>query len=147
VWLRRGAQASVALLGVASLIGFAIALTRVDSPFAGRAYAAYGGVYVASSLGWLWVIERQRPTVADIVGAAVAVAGAAIIIAFGSRGVNRIVYSDEDDVGCQPTAVLHDDTAYRLTAAPSHSTGHPAHCVLCHWLPFVIGRTPYELAR
>lgn len=85
-WLRRGAHASVALLGVASLIGFAIALTRVDSPFAGRAYAAYGGVYIASSLGWLWMVERQRPTVADIVGAAVAVAGAAIIIAFGSRG-------------------------------------------------------------
>jgi small multidrug resistance family-3 protein len=41
-WLRRGAQPMVAMLGVASLIAFAFALTRVDSAFAGRAYAAYG---------------------------------------------------------------------------------------------------------
>lgn len=42
-WLRRGAAPLVALLGIASLICFAVALTRVDSAFAGRAYAAYGG--------------------------------------------------------------------------------------------------------
>ena len=39
VWLRRGAPPYVAVLGVASLIGFAIALTRTDSASAGRAYA------------------------------------------------------------------------------------------------------------
>lgn len=42
-WLRKGATPLVAVLGVASLICFAVALTRVDSAFAGRAYAAYGG--------------------------------------------------------------------------------------------------------
>jgi small multidrug resistance family-3 protein len=45
------------VLGIASLIGFALALTPVDSAFAGRAYAAYGRVYLASSLVSLWIVE------------------------------------------------------------------------------------------
>jgi len=85
-WLRRGASPFLALAGVVSLVGFAVVLTRVDSAFAGRAYAAYGGVYIAASLTWLWLIEGQRPTAADLVGAAVAVAGAVIIVAAGTRG-------------------------------------------------------------
>jgi small multidrug resistance family-3 protein len=84
-WLRRGASPVVTLPGVASLIGFAIVLTRVNTPFAGRAYAAYGGIYIAASLVWLWVVERQRPTLSDIVGASVAIVGALIVIGFASR--------------------------------------------------------------
>jgi small multidrug resistance family-3 protein len=53
LWLRRGVTFAVAILGIVSLIGFAFALTRVDSAFAGRAYAAYGGIYIAASLLWL----------------------------------------------------------------------------------------------
>ena len=85
MWLRRGATPLVALLGAASLISFAVALTRVDSAFAGRAYAAYGGIYVASSLAWLWVAEGQRPTVTDLIGAAIAIVGVLVIIGFASR--------------------------------------------------------------
>jgi small multidrug resistance family-3 protein len=84
-WLRRGTTPIVTVLGLASLIGFAIALTRVDSIFAGRAYAAYGGIYIAASLVWLWAIEGQAPTKADLAGAALAVAGALVIIGFASR--------------------------------------------------------------
>lgn len=84
-WLRRGASPIVALAGVASLIGFAIVLTRVDSAFAGRAYAAYGGVYIAASLVWLWLIEGQRPTATDVLGATLAVTGAIAIVYFGIR--------------------------------------------------------------
>jgi len=69
VWARRGATPLVVLLGIASLIGFALALTRVDSAFAGRAYAAYGGIYIAASLVWLWFIEGQTPTRTDVIGA------------------------------------------------------------------------------
>ena len=58
----------MAVLGVVSLIAFAFALTRVDSAFAGRAYAAYGGIYIAASLVWLWLIEGQAPTRTDLVG-------------------------------------------------------------------------------
>jgi small multidrug resistance family-3 protein len=84
-WLRRGASPAVTLLGVASLIGFATVLSRVDAPFAGRAYAAYGGIYIAASLAWLWMVERQRPTLSDLVGASVAIAGALIVIGFAAR--------------------------------------------------------------
>ena len=85
VWLRRGGTPLVALVGVASLIAFAFALTRVDSAFAGRAYAAYGGIYIVASLAWLWVVEGQTPTRTDVAGAALAVAGALVIIGFASR--------------------------------------------------------------
>jgi small multidrug resistance family-3 protein len=85
MWLRRGVTPFIALLGIASLIGFAVALTRVDSAFAGRSYAAYGGIYIAASLVWLWAAEGQRPTVSDLVGATLAVIGALVIIGFASR--------------------------------------------------------------
>jgi small multidrug resistance family-3 protein len=73
--LRRGASPFVAALGVVSLIAFVIVLTRVDSAFAGRAYAAYGGIYIAASLTWLWLAEGQRPTSTDILGAGIAIVG------------------------------------------------------------------------
>ena len=85
LWIRRGGAAYVAALGVISLIAFAITLTRVDSAFAGRAYAAYGGIYIAASLVWLWLAEGQRPTSTDLLGAATALAGALVIIGFANR--------------------------------------------------------------
>jgi small multidrug resistance family-3 protein len=83
--IRRGATPHVLGVGVASLVAFALCLTRVDSPFAGRAYAAYGGTYIAASLLWLWVIEGQTPTRTDLAGAALAIAGALVIIGFAGR--------------------------------------------------------------
>jgi small multidrug resistance family-3 protein len=71
--------------GIASLCLFAFLLTRVDTAFAGRAFAAYGGAYIASSLGWLWVVEGARPDRWDMLGGAVCLAGAAIIL-WGPRG-------------------------------------------------------------
>ena len=85
VWLRRGATPLWALLGTVSLVAFAVALTRVDSVFAGRAYAAYGGIYIAASLVWLWLAEGQRPSPADLVGAGIAIAGALVIIGFATK--------------------------------------------------------------
>jgi small multidrug resistance family-3 protein len=84
-WLRRGTSPFVAVLGVGSLVLFAVALTRVDSVFAGRAYAAYGGIYIAASLVWLWLAEGQRPSPADLVGAVIAMGGALVIIAFAPK--------------------------------------------------------------
>jgi small multidrug resistance family-3 protein len=71
-WLRRGTSPLIALAGVGSLIGFAVSLTRADSAFAGRAYAAYGGIYIAASLVWLWLAEGQRPSATDLLGAVIA---------------------------------------------------------------------------
>lgn len=85
LWLRRGTTPLMAVLGVVSLIAFALALTRTDSAFAGRAYAAYGGIYIAASLVWLWLIEGQAPTRTDLVGAALAISGALLIIGFAAR--------------------------------------------------------------
>lgn len=70
--------------GVLSLILFALVLTRIDAAAAGRAFAAYGGVYIAASLVWLWAIERQMPDRWDLIGAAFCLAGAAVIL-FGPR--------------------------------------------------------------
>lgn len=85
LWLRRGASGAIAALGILSLIGFALALTRVDAAFAGRAYAAYGGIYIAASLVWLWFVEGQQPTGSDFLGASIAILGAVIIVAFAAR--------------------------------------------------------------
>lgn len=67
--------------GLAALAIFAWLLTLVDTQAAGRAYAAYGGVYIVASLAWLWVVEAVRPDRFDLIGAAVALSGAAIILA------------------------------------------------------------------
>ena len=85
LWLRRGASPAIAALGILSLIGFAVALTRVDAAFAGRAYAAYGGIYIAASLVWLWLVEGQRPTGSDVLGASIAIVGALIIVGLAAR--------------------------------------------------------------
>ena len=91
MWLRQGRSWTVAALGVLSLIGFAFALTRVEAGFAGRAYAAYGGVYIAASLAWLWGVEGQRPSAADLLGATLAVAGAVVIVGAASRRAGALL--------------------------------------------------------
>lgn len=84
-WLRLDKSPLWLLPGLASLFAFAVLLTRIDAGFAGRTYAAYGGVYIVASLVWLWGIEGQRPDRWDMTGAAVALVGAGIIL-FGPRG-------------------------------------------------------------
>jgi len=67
--------------GMVSLALFAYLLTLVDSDAAGRTYAAYGGVYIAASLTWLWVIEGVRPDRWDVAGVTLCLLGAALILA------------------------------------------------------------------
>lgn len=67
--------------GMASLALFGWLLAQVDSAFAGRAYAAYGGVYIAASLLWLWFAEGLRPDRFDMAGAALALVGAGVVLA------------------------------------------------------------------
>jgi len=83
-WLRLDHSALWLIPGLGSLALFAWLLTLVDSPAAGRAYAAYGGVYIAASLVWLWAIEGVRPDRWDLLGATICLAGAALIL-FGPR--------------------------------------------------------------
>jgi len=66
--------------GVGSLAAFAWLLSRVDAAYAGRVYAAYGGVYILASLVWLAAVERVLPDRWDLLGAAICLAGACVIL-------------------------------------------------------------------
>ena len=83
-WLRLDKSVYWILPGIVSLIVFAVLLTRINSMFAGRTFAAYGGVYIVASLLWLWIIEGQRLDKWDILGAIICIAGAVLIL-FGHR--------------------------------------------------------------
>ena len=79
-WLRLGKSPWWVVPGLVSLALFAWLLTRIDSDAAGRAYAAYGGVYVATAVAWLWLAEGARPDRWDLIGAAICLLGTAIIL-------------------------------------------------------------------
>ncbi|MCW2338310.1 small multidrug resistance family-3 protein [Sphingobium sp. B2D3A] len=83
-WLRLDKSPLWLLPGLASLAVFAWLLTLVEADYAGRTYAAYGGVYIASALLWLWLAEGARPDGWDLLGGVVCLCGAAIIL-FGPR--------------------------------------------------------------
>ena len=84
-WLRLGASAWWLVPGGASLALFAYLLTLVDTDAAGRAYAAYGGVYIVASILWLWAAEGRQPDRWDMLGGAVCLAGAAVILLGAAR--------------------------------------------------------------
>jgi small multidrug resistance family-3 protein len=79
-WLRLDKSPWWLAPGMLSLALFAYLLTLVDSDAAGRAYAAYGGVYIVASILWLWAVEQHWPDRWDIIGALVCLAGAGIIL-------------------------------------------------------------------
>ena len=79
LWLRRGASAWLLVPAAVSLAAFAWLLSLHPSLGAGRTYAAYGGVYVAVAVMWMWWIEGTKPDRWDLLGATVALAGMSII--------------------------------------------------------------------
>ncbi len=79
----KGGRSPVLLLGAALALGLFAWLLSFH-PSAGRAYAAYGGVYVASAVVWGWLVEKQPPDRWDVIGAVVCLVGMAII-ALGPR--------------------------------------------------------------
>jgi small multidrug resistance family-3 protein len=83
-WLRLDKSPLWLAPGMASLALFAWALTRSDAAFAGRAYAAYGGVYILASVLWMWAVEGTRPDRWDAIGAGLCVLGAMVVL-FGPR--------------------------------------------------------------
>jgi small multidrug resistance family-3 protein len=84
MWLRLGRSAWWLVAGMVSLVMFAAVLTRVDAAFAGRAFAAYGGVYIVSALVWLSFVERTVPRLTDVLGSVLCLAGSAVIV-YGAR--------------------------------------------------------------
>lgn len=83
-WLRLGRSPLWAGAGALSLIVFALLLTRIDAGVAGRAFAAYGGIYIVASIAWMRLVENARPDRWDLIGGAVCLIGAGIIL-FGPR--------------------------------------------------------------
>ena len=79
-WLRLEKSPLWLVPGTASLALFAYLLTLVEAEHAGRTYAAYGGVYIVSAVLWLWVAEGVRPDRWDVLGAAICLLGAAVIL-------------------------------------------------------------------
>jgi small multidrug resistance family-3 protein len=79
-WWKAGASAYWLLPGLLSLAVFAFLLALVPSEAAGRAFAAYGGVYILASLGWMAAIEGLRPDRYDVAGAVICIAGAGMIL-------------------------------------------------------------------
>ena len=67
-WLRRDRTSWWVAAGVPCLVLFALCLTRIDAAFAGRAFAAYGGIYIVMSLLWLLVVEGIWPDRWDMAG-------------------------------------------------------------------------------
>ena len=85
LWLRHGRPAWLLIPAALSLVAF-VWLLSLHPHAAGRVYAAYGGVYVATALVWLWAVDAIRPTVTDVVGAGICIFGMAVIM-FGPRHV------------------------------------------------------------
>lgn len=79
LWLKQGKSAWVLIPGALSLALFAWLLTLHETA-AGRAYAAYGGVYVCVALDWLWAVDQVRPTAWDIAGVAVTLLGMGLMM-------------------------------------------------------------------
>lgn len=79
-WLRLEKSPLWAGAGIAALIVFAWLLTFSEARFAGRAFAAYGGIYIVSSLIWLAAVEKIMPGRWDYLGATLCLAGAAVIL-------------------------------------------------------------------
>ena len=84
-WIRLGKTALWTAPGMISLAAFAWFLTRIDVDFAGRAYAAYGGIYILASLAWLWAVEGVQPSRWDVLGAMMCLAGACVILVAGAK--------------------------------------------------------------
>ena len=78
-WWRQGASVGLGLIGGVILFLYGIVPTYQPAHF-GRAYAAYGGVFVVLSLGWGWLIDRIALDRYDLIGGAVCLAGVAIIM-------------------------------------------------------------------
>jgi small multidrug resistance family-3 protein len=83
LWLKEGRSVWLLAPAACSLALFAWLLTLHPSA-AGRVYAAYGGVYIAVAVGWLWTVDGIKPTSTDMMGAAISLLGMGIIM-FGPR--------------------------------------------------------------
>lgn len=79
LWLKQNGSVWLLLPAVLSLCLF-VWLLSIHPTAAGRVYAAYGGVYISVAIVWLWLVDSIKPSTTDLVGVAVCLLGAAIIM-------------------------------------------------------------------
>ena len=78
LWIREKKTIVLALLGGIVLFVYGIIPTFQPAHF-GRVYAAYGGIFILSSILWGLIIDKKRPDRYEIIGSLVVVFGAVII--------------------------------------------------------------------
>jgi small multidrug resistance family-3 protein len=71
--------------GIVALAAYGFVATFQPDPHFGRILAAYGGIFVAGSLLWGVVMDGFRPDRWDLTGAAICLAGVAVIM-YAPRG-------------------------------------------------------------
>ncbi len=79
LWLKKQGPLWLLIPAAISLAVFVWLLTLHPTD-SGRVYAAYGGVYVAVALLWLWGVDGAALAVWDVIGVAVALLGMSIIV-------------------------------------------------------------------
>nr|WP_242523812.1 YnfA family protein [Microbulbifer salipaludis] len=79
LWLRKGGSVWLLIPAAMSLAIFVWLLT-LHPAASGRVYAAYGGIYVATALVWLRVVDGVKLSAFDWIGASVALLGMSIIV-------------------------------------------------------------------
>jgi small multidrug resistance family-3 protein len=79
LWLKKNGSPWLLIPAAASLAVFAWLLS-LHPTASGRVYAAYGGVYVAVALLWLWRVDGVSPTAWDVAGVVMTLTGMAIIV-------------------------------------------------------------------
>ncbi len=87
LWLKKDGSPWLLLPAALSLAVF-VWLLSLHPTAASRVYAAYGGVYIAVALGWLWAVDGIRPNLTDMLGVALCLLGAAVIM-FGPLLANK----------------------------------------------------------
>jgi small multidrug resistance family-3 protein len=78
-WIREGKSGWLALSGIALLTIYGFVATLQPATF-GRAYAAYGGVFIILSILWGWQIDNVTPDRLDWVGASIILAGVLVMM-------------------------------------------------------------------
>ena len=78
-WLRNGRGLAMGALGGVVLFLYGVIPTLQPQRFS-RVYAAYGGVFVALSLAWGWILDGQRPDRFDLLGGLLCLLGVSVIM-------------------------------------------------------------------
>ncbi|MBU3215825.1 YnfA family protein [Clostridium estertheticum] len=86
IWLREGKSVWYGICGAIALIVYGV-IPTLQPPSAnfGRVYATYGGIFIVLSILWGWKIDNIIPDKFDLIGGAIAVIGA-VIIMYAPRG-------------------------------------------------------------